>query len=183
MLNLCWFKHKKIFECFKCFWKVLCFYKNWKISKTVLPNRELACWFWRLVCKWMVQSRGVHRDFRGSARYSLAGRPSSRKKHLENFFKSLDLKCFGGWPWRLIGDSPQSRKTRVLHFKVSFSKPFQFSLKLFMTFHFHSQLKLTQTLRVTLYKLHFSPFSPPNFQEKCMGSHFLTSYLVFWASF
>ena len=37
MLNLCWFKHKKIFECFRCFWKVFCFYKNWKISKTVLP--------------------------------------------------------------------------------------------------------------------------------------------------
>ena len=38
MLNLCWFKHKKIFECFRCFWKVLCFYKNWKFSKTVLPS-------------------------------------------------------------------------------------------------------------------------------------------------
>ena len=36
MLNLCWFKHKKIFECFRYFWKVFCFYKNWKISKTVL---------------------------------------------------------------------------------------------------------------------------------------------------
>ena len=37
MLNLCWFKHKKIFECFRCFWKVFRFYKNWKFSKTVLP--------------------------------------------------------------------------------------------------------------------------------------------------
>ena len=37
VLNLCWIKHKKIFECFRCFWKVLCFYKNRKISKTVLP--------------------------------------------------------------------------------------------------------------------------------------------------
>ena len=36
MLNLCRFKHKEIFECFRCFWKVLCFYKNWKTSKTVL---------------------------------------------------------------------------------------------------------------------------------------------------
>ena len=25
------------FECFRCFWKVFCFYKNWKFSKTVLP--------------------------------------------------------------------------------------------------------------------------------------------------
>ena len=37
MLNLCWFKYKKIFECFRYFWKVFCFHKNWKISKTVLP--------------------------------------------------------------------------------------------------------------------------------------------------
>ena len=37
MLNLCWFKHNKIFEHFRYFWKVFCFYKNWKISKTVLP--------------------------------------------------------------------------------------------------------------------------------------------------
>ena len=48
---------------------------------------------------------------------------------------------------------------------------------------FLSQLKLTQTLCVTLYKLHFCTFSPPNLQEKGMGSHFLTSYLVFWTSF
>ena len=37
MLNLCRFKHKKIFECFSCFWKVFCSYKKLKISKTVLP--------------------------------------------------------------------------------------------------------------------------------------------------
>ena len=51
MLNLCRFKHKEIFECFRCFWKVFCFYKNWKFSKTVLlcignsvaghPSREI----------------------------------------------------------------------------------------------------------------------------------------------
>ena len=28
---------KKIFKCFRRFWKVFCFYKNWKISKLVLP--------------------------------------------------------------------------------------------------------------------------------------------------
>ena len=36
MLNLCWFKHKKIFECFRCFGKYFVFTKNWKFSKTVL---------------------------------------------------------------------------------------------------------------------------------------------------
>ena len=48
---------------------------------------------------------------------------------------------------------------------------------------FLSQLKLTQTLCVTLYKLHFCTFSPSNLQEKGMGSYFLASYLVFWTSF
>ena len=104
MLNLCWFKHKKIFECFRCFWKVFCFYQKKKnkienFQKQCCPvlatlswviqvacySRELTGWFWRLVREWMVQLRGVHRDFRGSARNSLVGRPSSREKHLENF--------------------------------------------------------------------------------------------------
>ena len=65
-------------------------------------SRELARWFWRLVREWKVQSRRVHRDFCGSARDSLASETSSREKHLSNFFKSLGLKCFGRWPWRLV---------------------------------------------------------------------------------
>ena len=48
-----------------------------------------------------------------------------------------------------------------------------------MTIHFLSQLKLTQTLRVTLYKLHFCFISSQNPQEKGMGSHFLTQYFLF----
>ena len=112
MLNLCWFKHKKIFECFSCFWKVFCSYKNWKFQKQCCPvlatqsrvsqvachNHEPTGQFWRLVHEWKVQSRGVHREFRGSARDSLASETSSHKKHLANFFKSFGLKCFGGWP-------------------------------------------------------------------------------------
>ena len=134
MLNLCWFKHKKIFECFRCFWKIFCLYKNWKFQKQCCPvlatqsrviqvawhSCELAGRFWRLVREWKVQSRGVHRDFRGLARDSLASETSSRKKHLANFFKTFGLKCFGGWNWRLYGDLPQSWKTRVLHSKGSF---------------------------------------------------------------
>ena len=53
---------------------------------------------WRLVRKWKVQSRGLLRDFCGSARDSLAGRPSSREKHLENFFKILSLNVLAAWP-------------------------------------------------------------------------------------
>ena len=64
--------------------------QSWVIQVTCY-SRELACWFWRLVRKWKVQSREVHRDFRGLACDSLAGRPSSREKHLENFFTILSL--------------------------------------------------------------------------------------------
>ena len=52
---------------------------------------------WLLVRKWKVQSRGVHRDFRGSALDSLASETSSREKHLTNFFKNFWLEVF----WRL----------------------------------------------------------------------------------
>ena len=50
-----------------------------------------------------------------------------------------------------------------------------------MTIHFLSQLKLTQTLCVTLYKLHFCIILTQNPQEKGIGSHFLTQYFLFWA--
>ena len=118
----------KIFlSVFRCFWKVFCL-KNLKISKIqfcpVLAAQSRVCQvaslsrvfadhFWRLVHEWKVQSRGLLRDFRGTARDSLAGIPSSREKHLENFFQIFVLECFGGLNWRLCGDSIKSRKTRV----------------------------------------------------------------------
>ena len=134
MLNLCWFKHKNIFECFSCFWKVFCSYKNWKFQKqccpvlaTQLRVRQVACHsrilagrFWRLVCKWKVQSRGVHKDFRGSARDSLASKTSSREKHLANFFITFGLKCFGGWNWQLSVNLPQSWQSRGLQKEALF---------------------------------------------------------------
>ena len=136
MLNLCWFKQKNIFECFRCFWKVLCFYKNWKISKTMLPcfgdssksqviqvacySHELACWFWRLVREWKVHAWGVHRDFRGLTCNSLAGRPSSREKHLEIFFTILTLNVLVACPSDLLA-THLSREKRVFGKKwVSF---------------------------------------------------------------
>ena len=122
MLNLCWFKYKKIFECFKCFWKVFCFYKNWKISKTLLscfsdlvaghPSYEIQPRAHVLILaifhEWKVQLRGVHRDFCGSAHDSLAGRPSSREKHLENF-SQFCLWVF----WRLELATHFSRENRM----------------------------------------------------------------------
>ena len=56
-----------------------------------MSSRVFAGHFWRLVREWKVQSRGLLKDFRGSACDSLAGRPSSREKHLEKFFKFLSL--------------------------------------------------------------------------------------------
>ena len=58
-----------------------------RVSQVAGLSREFAGQFWQLVRKWKVQSRGLLRDFRGSARDSLAGRLSSREKHLENFSK------------------------------------------------------------------------------------------------
>ena len=40
---------------------------------------------------------GLHRDFRGSAHNFLAGRPSSREKHLEKFLKFLTSMCFAAY--------------------------------------------------------------------------------------
>ena len=174
MLNLCWFKHKKIFECFKCFWnffvftkrflsvlsvfgKYFVFTKTERVQKQCCPilatqsrviqvacySRELAGRFWWLVSKWKVQSQGVHRDFHGSARNSLASETSSCEKHLANFFKSFGLKCFGVCP----GDLSQSRKMRVLCFEDSFLKTFSIFPSNFcdcsLSSPLLSQLKLT----------------------------------------
>ena len=87
-----------------------------QVIQVACYSRELACWFWRLVRKWKVQSRGVHRNFRGSARDFLAGRPSNREKHWENFFSILSLSVLAACPEDLF----QSRKTRVLNFEDSF---------------------------------------------------------------
>ena len=64
--------------------------QSW-VSQVAGLSHEFPGQFWRLIHEWKVQSRGLLRDFRGSTRDSLAGRPSSRKKHLEIFFKILSL--------------------------------------------------------------------------------------------
>ena len=53
---------------------------------------------WRLVCRWKVQSRGVHRDFPSSPRDSLAGRLSScekQRKFLKFLVSRFLTACFG----------------------------------------------------------------------------------------
>ena len=91
-----------------------------RVIQVTCYSRELACWFWRLVREWKVQSWGVHRDFRGSAHNSLAGRPSSCEKHLENFFTILSLSVLVACPGDLLATHP-SREKRVFGKKwVSF---------------------------------------------------------------
>ena len=152
------------------------FLQKWKISKTVLPNRELACWFWRLVCKWMVQSWGVHRDFRGSARYSLAGRPSSREKHLEIFFTILSLNVLAACPSNLF----QLQKLCVLRFEDNFLKLFQFFPRIFVTVTVFPISLSTESNPNTPCHTPQTPFlhhSFSNLQEKCMGFLCLTWFL------
>ena len=184
MHNLCWFKQKKIFECFRCFWKVFCFYQKKKnkienFQKQCCPvlatqswviqvacySRELACWFWRLVCEWKVQSRGVHRDFCGSARDSLVGRPSSHEKHLEIFFTILSLSALATCPSDLLATHP-SREKRVFCISKTVFKTFSIFPSNFcdysLSFPFLSQLKLFQTL----FKLHFCIISSQSFKKR-----------------
>ena len=147
-----------------------------RVIQVACYSRELAGWFWRLVRRWKVQSRGVHRDFHVLAHDSLTSETSSRKKHLANFFKSLGLNCFGRWPWRLTGDLFQSQKTSDLHFKDSFSLEF---LWLFTVFPISLSTETDPNTPQTLFLHHF--FS--NLQEKGMGFLCLTSFSMFWVCF
>ena len=74
---------KRFLECFRCFWKIFWFYKNWKISKTVFPyfsdlvaghpSRMLQSWARRLILTTCSRvkgpvTRGTHRFLRLSSR-------------------------------------------------------------------------------------------------------------------
>ena len=203
MLNLCWFKYKKIFKCFRCFWKVLCFYKNWKISKTMLPYfSDLVAGHPSLMLH--QRARGLILTTCSRVKGPVARERSSREGYTEIFTAQLatplqvdlpvaknTLKIFPQlwlWVfWRLALATCFSREKCLFCISKTVFKTFSVFPSTFcdcsLSSPFLSQLKLTQTLSVTLYKLHFCTFAPPNLQEKCMGSHFLTSYLVFWTSF
>ena len=101
----------KRFECFRCFWKVLCFYKNWKISKTVLPcfgdsvvghpSRMLQPRVRVLIlvtCSWVKGpvARGTQRFSRLSSRLPREWDVQSWKT-LSKFFQNFWLEVF----WRL----------------------------------------------------------------------------------
>ena len=101
------------------------FGKYFVFTKIEKFQKSSIALFWRLVHEWRVQSRGVHKDFCGSARDSLVGRPSSLEKHLENFsqfclwvFWQLDLATC----WRLTSVA----KNACFVFRREFLKLFQY---------------------------------------------------------
>ena len=170
-----------IFECFRCFWKVFCL-KILKISKILFCpvlttqsrvsqvasfSRVFAGYFWRLVREWKVQLRRLLRDFRGSARESLAGRPSSREKHLENFFKFLSLSVLAAWTGDFVATHFSREKCVFGKNRGSFLNLFQFSLE----------------LRAPTFKLHCCFISAQNLQVTGMGFLSWTLfYLILWFS-
>ena len=145
MLNLCLFKHKKIFEYFRCFWKVFCFYKKLKIFKNSVAL------FWLL-------SRGSSKSHASTA---------SSCVNFGDLFVSEGSSCKGYteiFPaWLTLVGRPSSHEKHLENFS-------QFCLWVFLWLFTFSQLNLSQTLRVTLYNLHYCTCSPPNLQEKGMRS-------------
>ena len=88
-------KHKKIFECFSCFWKVLCFYKNCQIFKNSVAL------FWRL-SRGLVQSHApVASPLRDFLRLT-GGLMSRSRKILRIFFKIWDFNVSCGSIWKLV---------------------------------------------------------------------------------
>ena len=159
-----------------------------RVSQVVGLSRFFAGYFWRLVREWKVQSRGLLKDFRGSARDSLAGRPSSREKHLENFFKFLSLSVLAAWTGDFVA-THSSREKRVFGKNRGnfFLNLFQFFPQTFVTVHLLSKLSPSQTLRVPIFKPHWCFISYPNHQEKVWvlfySSHFpffLDVFITIW---
>ena len=141
MLNLCWFKHRKIFECFSCFWKVFCSSKTENLKKPVLP---CFCDSVAGQSSRMPQSRDRGSVLatcsqvegpvaRGTQRFSWLSSRLSRewdfqsRKTLRKFFKSFGLKCFGGCIWRLTSAVKNACFAQWgQFFKIFFSFPSNF---------------------------------------------------------
>ena len=84
-------KNEKILSVFNCFWKVFCFCKMSKISKTIQPcSGDLVAG----TSSYMPPVVSLLRSFRGSLRDFLASGTSSRKKYLDKFFKFFCHKVF-----------------------------------------------------------------------------------------
>ena len=87
-------------------------------------------------------------------------------KNTQKFFYNFVFECFGGQTRRLVGDSLQSRKSRVWQKLGQFFKTFSVFPSNFCDYSlsspFLSQLKLTQTLL----KLHLCIISSQIFKKR-----------------
>ena len=144
-----------------------------RVIQVACYSRELMCCFWWLVRDWKVQLWGVHRDFCDSARNSLAGRLSSREKHLENFSTIFSLSVLAACPGDLLATHP-SREKRVFCISKTVFKTFSiFSLEFLWLFTVFPISFSTETNPNTLFLHHF-------FSKKSYGfslSHFILHVL------
>ena len=88
-------KHKKIFECFSCFWKVFCFYKNCQNFKNSVTL------FWQLshgLIQSYVPVMSPHINFS----WLTGGSMSQSWKILSIFFKIWVFNVSRGSVWRLV---------------------------------------------------------------------------------
>ena len=118
-------------------------------------------------CSW-VEGLVVRRlrDFRGLPRDSLAGRTSSREKHLDKFFKIFVLSVLATGLGDLL-ETWLNRENRVFCANRSVFKRFQFFPRTFVTIHCLPYLKLSQTHRVTLEQTSiFTSFQLKIFKKK-----------------
>ena len=130
----------------------------------------------------MPQSRGIYRDFSGSACDSLASETSSREKHLENFSKLLAWSVLAGVSGNYLA-TYLSREKRVfcivrVVFKIFFSFPLNFMWLFIFSFIWNFPNTSCNQLRTPLL-LHF--FSKSS--RKGMGLLFLTSCSMFCVLF
>ena len=106
-------KHKKIFECFYCFWKVFCFYKSVKIFKTQCCP-VLATWSQvnPVACPY---SRAHTIGFCNS----LASHCPSHEKYLENFSKIWVFRFLATQTGNLFVGESSNRKGYTKIFATS----------------------------------------------------------------
>ena len=180
MLKLCCFKHKNIFEYFRCFWKVF-WLKNLKISKIqfcpVLAAQSRVCQvaglsrifaghFWRLVREQKVQSR-VHSEIFAAqlATHSRVDLPVAKntQKNFSKFWSGVFWRLELATVWRL---NPVAKIACLAETGAVF-KPFPVFPRTFVTVHLLFKLFSSQTLRESCFPNPIgASFLISNHQEK-----------------
>ena len=161
--------HEKDIEKFKNFWVFnisVTQFGDWFASgssshKFTQNDLQLSSW---LACEWTSQSR----------------------KTLGQIFQILPQGFFCDLVWRLVCDSFQSQKSRVLHNDGLFQDRFQklFSFPSFtLTVHCLVRSSLSQTHRVSLKNPPFSSSSLLQTSRKGMGFLFFSKYFMFISFF